>query len=126
MGKLVLYALAALVLGGLMVAIPMCIGLTGYALMTEPGEVSAEAFANAIFTGFVLYLAVVWTTQETFAEKYHIFPRVVAFIVSPILVMYFHAEWSLVACMLALAAIASLAAYQMLVTVAGRHSRGAT
>lgn len=126
MGKFVLYALAALVLGGLMVAIPMCIGLTGYVLMTEPGEVSAEAFVNAIFTGFVLYLAVVWATQESFAEKYHLFPRLMAFIVSPILVMYFHAEWSLVACMLALAVIASLAAYQMLVTVVARHSSEAT
>lgn len=125
MGKLVLYALAALVLGSLMVAIPMCIGLTGYAIMTGPGEVSLEAFANAIYTGFVLYLAVVWATQETFAERYHLFPRLMAFIVSPTLVMYFHAEWSLVACMFVLAAIASLAAYQMLVTVVGRRSRGA-
>ena len=81
MGKFVLYVLAALVLGGLMVAIPMGIGLTGYMLMTEPGEVSVEAFVDAIFTGFVLYLAAVWATQETFAEKYPLFPRFVAFIV---------------------------------------------
>ncbi len=121
MGKFVLYALAALVLGGLMVAIPMGIGLTGYVLVTEPGEVSAQAFIEAILTGFVLYLAVVWATQETFAEKYALFPRFILFIVSPILVMYFHTEWSLAACMLALAAIASLAAYQMLVTVVARR-----
>lgn len=123
MGKFVLYALAALVLGGLMVAIPMCIGLTGYMLVTEPSEKSAEAFIDAILTGFVLYLALVWATQETFAEKYHLFPRIVTFIIAPILVMYFNAEWSLVACMLALAGIASLAAYQMLVTVAGSRTR---
>jgi hypothetical protein len=126
MGKLVLYWAAALILGNLMVVIPMGIGLTGYVLMTEPGEVSAEAFVNAIFTGFVLYLAAVWATQESFAEQYRLFPRVMAFIVSPILVMYFHAEWSLLACLLALAVIASFAAYQMLVTVATRRSREPT
>lgn len=126
MGKLVLYWIAALVLGGLMVAIPMCIGLTGYVLMTAPGEASAEAFVHGIGTGFVLYLAVVWATQETFADKYRLFPRLMVFAVSPILIVYFHAEWSLIACLLALMAIASIAAYQMLVTVMGSRPRDAS
>lgn len=126
MGKLVLYWIAALVLGGLMVAIPMCIGLTGYVLMTAPGEASAEAFVHGIGTGFVLYLAVVWATQETFADKYRLFPRLMVFAVSPILIVYFHAEWSLISCLLALMAIASIAAYQMLVTVMGSRPRDAS
>jgi hypothetical protein len=122
MGKIVLYWTAAFVLGGLMVAIPMCIGLTGYVLMTEPGEFSPEAFLNAVLTGFVIYLALVWATQETFEEKFGIVSRMLLFIILPITVMYFHAEWNLTICMGALAFIASLAAYQMLVTVVAKHS----
>lgn len=122
MGRTVLYAIAALVLGGLMVAIPMCIGLSAYVLTTEPGEVSATAFTHAVFTGFVVYLVVLWATQETFEDQIGLTFRIVAFLVSPCAIMYFHAEWSLVATMLGLVAIASLAAYQMLVSMLRRHA----
>lgn len=122
MGRTVLYMLAALVLGGLMVAIPMCIGLSAYVLTAEPGEFSATALVHAVFTGFVIYLVILWATQETFEDRIGFVPRAVAFLVSPVTIMYFHAEWSLVATMLGLMAIASLAAYQMLVSVMRRHS----
>ncbi len=117
MGKWsVLYWVAALVLGCLMVVIPMAIGLSTYVLLTEPKEISSEAFLPAIFTGFAIYLVTLWATQESFEEKFGLLPRMIVFIASPVAVMYFHAEWSLMACMGALAFIASLAVYQALVT----------
>lgn len=114
MGKTVLYWMAALVLGGLMVVMPIGIGLSTYVLATDPDEVSPEAFTHAFYTGFAMYLFVLWAVQETFQETLGSWTRVSIFIVAPIGVVFL-LEASVTVVLIALICIATLAAYQALI-----------
>lgn len=114
MGKTVLYIVAALVLGGLMVIVSLGIGLSAL-LRTEPGEISSEAFAHAVLTGFALYLAVLWALQGSLEGKVRPSLRACMFIASPIVIMYLSAEGDLLMCAGVLAFIAALPIYQLLV-----------
>ncbi len=119
MGKTVLYLLAALVIGCLMVVLSMCVGLSFFVLAVPRGEATPNSFSHAVSTGFIIYLVAVWVVQEPFRERIGLMPSVIFFILLPLTVMVFHAAWSLSAVMITLAFIAAIAAYQMLCEVAG-------
>lgn len=115
MGKTVLYIIAALTIGGLVVILSVGVGFAPYLFQIEPEKLSPGEFMQAILTSFTFYLAVLWALQSSLEKKARPFMRALMFIAAPVIIMYLSAEWSPVTCVVVLAFIAALPIYQVLV-----------